>query len=354
MSHDLNFNEKNQEYSFVFNAKKGNPWHNLGQNVEGSMTVEEAIQKAHLDYNVVEGEIEVNTYQATEDPFPPAIKCYTHKATVREDTNALLGIVGKDYKIVQNIECFDFFNELLGRQVASIETAGALGVGERIFMTALIPEELMIGKDAIQQYFLLSSSHDGSGSIDACKTMQKVVCANTLTVALNNCTNRIRIKHTANAKDKIKEAARLMEYSIKYAEEFKKVMEYLRHVSISDVDVQKLIYELTCTKEEKEFLTIHDLRTAVSDEVISVKKANIIGDIHKSVYNGIGQNDEPGNAYWLVNGISNYVSNNRSYNSHNDRLASAEKRYDSLTSSSGYGTKLLQETFNKMLLKNSN
>ena len=142
-------------------------------------------------------------------------KLSTHFATVRTDTAQILGVVGSKYEIVQNRTAFSFFDSLVqdGSGI-KYETAGALGNGERIFITAKLPDILRIGRnDDIEQYIFLTTSHDGSGSIMAAFTPVRIVCNNTLNAALRNHSNAVYIKHTANAEEKLKEAARIISIS---------------------------------------------------------------------------------------------------------------------------------------------
>jgi hypothetical protein len=104
------------------------------------------------------------------------------------DTDEVLGVVGNDYEVVQNVNAFDFFDAIVGGKDGILyETAGALGKGERIFITAKLPDYIRIGRDdLIKQYLFLTTSHDGYGSITAAFTPIRIVCQNTLNAALRN------------------------------------------------------------------------------------------------------------------------------------------------------------------------
>ncbi|HEY9340845.1 MAG TPA: DUF932 domain-containing protein [Hanamia sp.] len=129
----------------------------------------------------------------------------------RTDTETVLGVVGKDYEVVQNIDAFSFFDAIVGGDGIFYETAGALGKGERIFITAKLPDYIKVGNDdLIEQYLFLTTSHDGSGSITAAFTPVRIVCNNTLNAALCKKSNAIKIRHTANAKERLEEAHKLM------------------------------------------------------------------------------------------------------------------------------------------------
>ena len=124
----------------------------------------------------------------------------------------MLGVVGKDYEVVQNVDAFEFFDAIVGGGDGILyETAGALGKGERIFITAKLPGYIRVGKgDFIEQYLMLTTSHDGFGSITAAFTPVRVVCRNTLNAAMRNHSNAIKIRHTASANDRLKQAHTLM------------------------------------------------------------------------------------------------------------------------------------------------
>jgi len=181
-----NINEVNGKHSFF--SVKEKAWHGLGQIVDRYPTSAEAIKYAGLDYEVIKSPL--FTYgrdetigdngeivEGNQMPVP------NHFATVRTDNHAVLGVVGRDYEIVQNINAFEFFDTIVGGGGGILyETAGALGKGERIFITAKLPGYIRVGKqDMIEQYLLLTISHDGFGSITAAFTPVRVVCQNSAT-----------------------------------------------------------------------------------------------------------------------------------------------------------------------------
>lgn len=90
----------------------------------------------------------------------PEIQVANFFATVRTDSETVLGVVGKDYEVVQNVDAFSFFDAIVGGDGIQYETAGAFGKGERIFITAKLPDYIKVGKDdLIEQYLFLTTSH---------------------------------------------------------------------------------------------------------------------------------------------------------------------------------------------------
>src|SRR6185312_4039210 len=159
------------------------------------------------------------------------------------DNHAVLGVVGKDYEIVQNVNAFEFFDAIVGCGDGILyETAGALGKGERIFITAKLPGYIRVGKqDMIEQYLFLTSSHDGFGSITAAFTPIRIVCNNTLNAAMRNHSNSIKIRHTERAKERLEQAHLLMGISNRLSAELESIFNHWAKVRITDPDVRKLI-----------------------------------------------------------------------------------------------------------------
>lgn len=151
------------------------PWHRLGTRLDEPATAHEAINAAGLDY-----EVELTRLVTVNDiPIP-------HKlAVVREDSHAILGVVGNTYRPVQNRECFGFLDAVVADGSLRYHTAGALGKGERVWMLAKLPDDIRVknSDDITEKYLLLSNSHDGSSSLRVFFTPIRVVCANTLAIA---------------------------------------------------------------------------------------------------------------------------------------------------------------------------
>src|SRR5215203_6173963 len=197
MAHNINFNELTGKHSFFSVNEK--PWHGLGQIVADYPTSSEAIKFAGLDYTVEKRKLftldsQNNCGSPDTDIIIPEIQVPNYFATVRTDNETVLGVVGKDYEIVQNRDAFSLFDSIVGGEGIQYETAGALGKGERIFITAKLPDYIKVGKDdLIEQYLFLTTSHDGFGSITAAFTPIRIVCNNTLNAAMRNHSNKIKI-----------------------------------------------------------------------------------------------------------------------------------------------------------------
>lgn len=209
----------------VVSGRGMTPWHKLGTVVQGLMTSAEALKAAHLDWEVVSLPVFVNGQQL---PFPTEENSDGYQAICRGDAadseSGCLGIVKGRYEPIQNAEAFNFFDHLIGQGKAVYDTAGALRGGRQVWLLAKVDGEIGICGDAHRQYALMLTSHDGSYAMQVTWVLERVVCANTLSIALCGAQNTCKVRHTASWKDKEAEAARVLGLGEHY---FKTVQESL-------------------------------------------------------------------------------------------------------------------------------
>ncbi|GGC33542.1 hypothetical protein GCM10011386_27080 [Parapedobacter defluvii] len=316
MADNINYNERTGKHSFFSVREKA--WHGLGQIVEDYPTSEEAIKFAGLDYTVEKRYLFTygdDTGPDTEDNdcvMEWRIDIPDYYATLRTDTDQVLGVVGKDYEIVQNTEAFNFFDSLVGGKGGiKYETAGALGRGEKIFITAKLPDFLRVGKaDLIEQYLLLTTSHDGYGCITAAFTPIRVVCNNTLNAALRSTTKCVRIRHTVNAIDRLREAHKLLGITHRLAEDLEEVFNRWSKVHISDPAVKRLIQVAMVPNRE----TLQALQNGNYD-ALSTQYNNMVESAFEYAMSDPTQQDEStrGTLYGAFNGVTGYFQNVRNY-----------------------------------------
>jgi phage/plasmid-like protein (TIGR03299 family) len=233
MAHNISFNENGDKHSFF--SVKEKAWHGLGQVVDQYPSSREAIIHAGLDYQVEKAKLFAERLLKNEGQEKLTVSVPGYFATMRTDNNAVLGVVGKDYKIVQNRDAFTFFDNIVGGDGIMYETAGALGKGERIFITAKLPGYIEVGNsDLIEKYLFLTTSHDGSGSITAAFTPVRIVCANTLNAALKNMTNVVKIRHTSNVTERLRTAHKVMGIANRFSEEIGSTFNQWAKKPISD------------------------------------------------------------------------------------------------------------------------
>ncbi len=225
MAHNLEtkFGENGKlEASFV--SVKQKAWHGLGTIVPEQMTSAECMKFANMDYQVTKQPciVDVAGQKITsEDQF----------AIIRNDkkgADAILGYVGSNYEPFQNIECFDFFDSLVDDKLAMYETAGVLGKGERIFMTAVMPDHMnleFIKGDVLKPYIFLTKAHNGKEGVKVAFSYTRIVCENTLNIALSSKVgNSFTLRHTKNMRNRMSEAQQILGISNLYKKELAQIL----------------------------------------------------------------------------------------------------------------------------------
>jgi phage/plasmid-like protein (TIGR03299 family) len=306
MAHNLNIRADGRA-SMMYVGEA--PWHGLGVKLPKLATSAEVMEHAGLDYTVEKRPL------FTMSSKNQLIQVNDHFCTVRADTHAVLGVVGDRYTVLQNTDAFTFFDALVGEGEAIYETAGALGRGERTWLLAKLPSYIRVGKDdIINKYLLLTNTHDGSSVVRAKLTPVRVVCENTLSVALSGSEQEVRIRHTPNAVEKLKEGYELLGLTNQLYQQLdaifnrmqlrrvsgRELVEYVKKLVPDNPDVQKYntrtenirerILELHETGPGAEFTrgTVFGLLNAVSEYTDHVQHANNPEKRLKSVWFGPG------------------------------------------------------------------
>jgi phage/plasmid-like protein (TIGR03299 family) len=244
MAHNLNIH--NDRASMMYYGET--PWHSLGTKLDKPATAEEAIKAAQLDYEVKKQSIYIKQ--------PSAQKVETHFATVRMDTGAVLGVVGKQYEVIQNVDAFSVFDALVGKDEALYHTAGALGQGERIWILAKLPDYIKLGKsDIVDKYMLLVNSHNGWCSLKVKITPIRVVCENTLSFALRDQNNEVNIRHTKNAADRMEQAHKVLGLVNVVYKDLETIFERMSLRKLKEKDLLDYVKKLITDNEDGEVST---------------------------------------------------------------------------------------------------
>lgn len=305
MAHDIHYNDQTQKHSFF--SVKEKAWHNLGQVIKQYPTSAEAIEHAGLNFVVMK--------RPNIHPLPSGNNIISDNSyfTFRTDTEAVLGDkLGKDYEVVQNTEAFIFFDSIVGGGSGILyETAGALGQGETIFITAKLPDYIKVGRnDRIEKYLFLTSSHDGSGSINIAFTPVRVVCRNTLNAALCNQINCIKIKHTTSASDKLKVAHKMLGISNQLSVEMEAIYNRWSRVRITDPELKRLIQMAMVPNKE----VYENLKFGREDE-LSSHFNNMVSSVFDYAMTSPTQQEETtkGTVFGAYNAVTGYFQNVRNF-----------------------------------------
>lgn len=206
------------------------PWHGLGVRVESALSSEEALEKSGLNWEVIQRPIMTGDY----DLIPG------YRANIRDIDNKVLGVVTDRYKVVQNAEAFAFTDALLGEGV-KYETAGSLQEGKKIWLLAKLPDKYIIEGEQIDPYLVFSSSHDGSGAIKVAMTPVRVVCQNTLNIALSSAKRIWSTVHVGDLAAKMDEAHNTLLLAEKYMGRLGTEFSKLSKIKLSDQKVLEYI-----------------------------------------------------------------------------------------------------------------
>lgn len=214
MAHEIMNNE-------MFSVRLA-PWHKQGTVLDNPPTTREAIRAAGLDWtvemlpNYIHEDSVVRDAAAFEiggsDSYVTAHATGAF-STVRwnDDGPYILGTVSDQYKVVQNEEAFQVFDEILLPAGYEYETAGAIKGGKKVWIMAKAPDAFTVANgDQIRKYLLLVTSHDGSAQVRFFPTAVRVVCNNTLQWALSGASEGFAIPHKGDVQNKMHLAANLL------------------------------------------------------------------------------------------------------------------------------------------------
>lgn len=214
------------------------PWHGLGTRVEEAPTSAEALRLAGLDWTVEQHPVQLNGGAVIPG----------YKANVRSTDKHVLGIVSDRYKIVQNTEAFSFTDELIGGDVR-YETAGSLQNGKRVWLLAKMPQTKVAG-DEVDPYLCFTNTHDGTGSIRVCMTPIRVVCNNTLNVALRSASRSWSACHIGDMDNKLQEARHCLDLADQYMESLNKYADQLANTNVKEDDISTMLNSLFPVEED--------------------------------------------------------------------------------------------------------
>lgn len=301
----------------TFASKKEIAWHGLGKVVD-AMTSKEAMELGGMNFEVEKLPVyfqnqnilnfeqakdidNISRLKSNNDNVPLSlyhenILVPNSYCMIRTDTQHPFGAVGERYEPIQNWEAFEFFDSIIGEGHAQYETVGALGNGEIVFITAKLSDYMEVKKSQIDKYLLLSMSHDGSSAITIMFTPIRVVCNNTLSMALSGSRNKITIKHTKNARERIELSKSTLGLVSSQNESLTNIWTKWSKEELSDEKASELFeIALGLTRDDKSKL--------------STKASNILKSVNSYYQIGVGQQDIVGTKWGVYNAITGYLQN---------------------------------------------
>lgn len=219
------------------------PWHyemtkDITKIIQEAPTSKDAIELAGLNWEVLSNPI----FDMNGEKIPG------FKANTRSTDNSVLGVVTDKYKIVQNAEAFDFTDNLIGEEMR-YETAGSLRNGKTIWLLGKMPERF-ICEDKFEPYIVFSNSHDGTGAIKVAMTPIRVVCNNTLNMALSGAQRMWSTKHMGNMTAKLAEARHTLKLANDYLDTLAVEADRMANETMTDDEIQKILNDMFPLKED--------------------------------------------------------------------------------------------------------
>jgi len=271
-------------------------WHNLGTVFDTEKNTNEMLVAANLNnWNVRLEDLEIPSSLVSDKSYQYVVRT---NPTDKTQTD-VLGIVGERYVPLQNEDLFSFGDNILdggGRW----ETAGSIRGGRVVFGSLALERETVLDPngvaDVVKTYLLINTSHDGSIAIQASITPVRVVCANTLNVALNRTRKKdgvkqsFKIRHTQTAEGKITVARQALGMANSYMDEFDKMAHAMIAKEISAKDFNDIILAAYPKPDL-------DTKGAVKKWE---NKVDMINDIYTGEYNGMIS----GNAWGAFNALT--------------------------------------------------
>lgn len=265
MAHELEISESGE----VAFALRGEPaWHGLASvlfDADEHVTTADMLSAARLDgWNV----------RLEPVPAPDGYRMTTQSQLVVrtnpfDQGTDVLAVVGDRYKVVQNEELFAFGDGILDGG-ATWESAGSIKNGRVVFGSLVVPREFILdpqgANDKTVTYLLVHTSHDGSTAVQANITPVRVVCQNTLNMALNGSRQSFKIRHTATVGGRIDEARRVLGLTFSHMDAFEAMAKELFETTITDVQFDKLVKDLYPEPESgaaKSALTRYDAKVDI-------------------------------------------------------------------------------------------
>lgn len=280
------------------------PWHGLGKKLEREATSEEAIIAAGLNWTVSKKPVFAQTLHGN-------VMLPNNFATVREDNQQVLGIVGTQFEVLQNKDAFRFCDALVGEAAAMYHTAGALGDGEIIWILAKLPKTIRLkNQDDIENYLLFSHRHDGRQRVRVMFTPIRVVCQNTLNMAASENKNIAYIRHVAGMGGKLQNVREQLGILYNQMDLFEELSNKMAEKQINRKIFQDYLASLKLAVEAED----------LEKEKVASRKMEV-EDMLTSLFEfgpGAFYNSSKGTVWGAYNAVTRYVDFERGYYANKD------------------------------------
>ncbi len=286
-------------------------WHGLGTLLETApKTAEEAIVAAGLDWRVKKTPLFSELSEQTSIAIPDHYSVTRKRVIEGKFHYDSLGVVGNKYTCLQNRDAFNFFDRVIETGEAEYHTAGSLKEGRTIWMLAKLGDPMQIaGNDLVEKFILLCNSHDGSSCVNMAMTPIRVVCANTLSMAMSkgNNSKKMSVRHTSSMLNRMSDMAEYLGYLNETFEETAQVYRELAAVPVVPKTLEDFF--LTLVPDPKEG---HNGRAASTRDKLN--------ELYET---GRGAADTDDTLWKAYNAVVEHVDYERNQNNQDARVRSA-------------------------------
>jgi phage/plasmid-like protein (TIGR03299 family) len=285
------------------------PWHKLGNELPPNQPIEVWAERAGMDWSICETPVRYSAAdeESSQLEFPE------QKVLFRSDTKRALSVVSDRYKVVQPKAVLEFYRDLTEVSGYELESAGVLKGGKKFWALARIGKESALkGGDLVKGYLLLASSCDGTLATTATPTTVRVVCNNTLTIALGEATAAVKVSHnTAFDGQALKSRLGI---AVLAWDSFMYRMKTLTERKVKGQEAERFF---------RKALEVPD-RPAILDQLAANERAaKRVQELYEGQGRGAELSSAKGTAWGLLNSVTEYVDHERRARSQEYRLDSS-------------------------------
>ncbi len=290
------------------------PWHQLGQALPKRQSIDVWAQAAGMQWQIHETPVRYLAADDTTSPYGEAMEFPEQKVLYRSDTRTPLSVVSQRYKVVQPREVLEFYRDLSEVAGFELETAGVLKAGRRFWALARTGKSTALkGNDLVHGYLLLATSCDGTLATMAIPTSVRVVCNNTLAVALQGASQAGAVKVPHSTQFDAQAVKRQLGIAVGQWDSFMYRMKTLAERKVKTHEAMNYFLKVICQSEQP------GEGTGLTNER-ALKKV-------QALYEGHGRGAElqaaKGTAWGLLSAITEYVDHEKQARSQDNRLDSA-------------------------------
>ncbi len=287
------------------------PWHQLGNQLPAKQPIDVWAQKAGMDWTICETPVRYMTEQAGS--LGSIMSFDEQKVLYRSDTKAPLSVVSGRYQVVQPKAVLEFYRDLTEISGFELETAGVLKEGKKFWALARTGKETALkGNDLVKGYLLLATSCDGTLATTATPTTVRVVCNNTLTIALNGASSAIKVPHSTSFD--AQQVKKQLGIAVSQWDSFMYRMKTLSERKVKSHEAMNYFLKVLCLTDQH----VDPAQGLINERALKKVQA---------MYEGQGHGSElasaSGTAWGLLNAVTEFVDHEKRARSQEYRLASA-------------------------------